>query len=69
MNCRHCGGPLPSDCPPDVTLCRGYADWCARRRGDMLTEAEARVLRLFWVLCELDVATRDGLELLPELPA
>jgi hypothetical protein len=33
----------------------------------MLTEEEARDLTLLAVFCRLDVAIRDGLELLPDL--
>ncbi len=65
--CRHCGDDLPDDAPPSVSSCRSYADWRARQAGDMLTEDEAVDLTLFAGLCELDVATRDGLEMLPEL--
>jgi hypothetical protein len=67
MNCRQCDDPLPADCPPIVTTCKGYANWRAHQRGDMLTEAEAIDLTLLKGLCALDVAIRDGLELLPEL--
>jgi hypothetical protein len=67
--CRHCGDDLPEDSPASVTSCRGYADWRARQMGDMLPAEEADMLGLFAGLCALDVATRDGLEMLPELPA
>jgi hypothetical protein len=33
----------------------------------MLTEDEARSLTVFWGLCALGVAIRDGLESLPEV--
>jgi len=65
--CRQCEDELPEDCPADVTSCRSYCRWKARLVGDMLTEEQARDLELFAGLCELDVACRDGLELLPEL--
>jgi hypothetical protein len=67
MHCRHCGDELPDDGPPDVTSCRGYANWRARQAGDMLPVDEADVLTLWAGLCAMYMATRDGLELLPEL--
>lgn len=65
--CRHCEDELPDDCPLDVTSCRSYSNWKARQLGDILTEDEARDLTLFWGLCAMDVAIRDGVELLPAL--
>jgi hypothetical protein len=67
MNCRHCGHDLPPDCPATVTSCKGYCDWLAQKRGDMLTADEADVLTLFAGLCALSVAIRDGVEIIPEL--
>lgn len=55
--CRHCGDELPKDCPPEVTSCRGYADWEARTRGDMLPAWRARDLMLFRWCCEATVAS------------
>jgi hypothetical protein len=69
MRCRHCGDELPRDCPPGVTSCRGYADWRARQKGDLLPTEEADALLLLAGLCEPDVAVRDGLPELPRLPA
>ncbi len=65
--CRHCGDTLPDDSPPDLTSCRAYADWQAKRRGDMLSEDEAGALTLLAFYCALDVAIRDGLKEVPEL--
>jgi hypothetical protein len=65
--CRHCGDTLPEDCPAHVTSCRGYTDWWAHKRGDMLSEDDMNIATLFGFFCSLDVALRDGLELLPEL--
>ena len=64
--CRHCDDELPDDCPADVTSCRSYANWKARKLGGMLTEEGARDLTLLWGLCAMYVATDKGLELLPE---
>jgi hypothetical protein len=66
--CRHCHDGLPADCPADVTSCRAYSDWRARRQGDLLAAAEADDLTLYAGLCALAVATRDGLADLPDLP-
>jgi hypothetical protein len=66
--CRHCHDGLPADCPADVTSCRAYADWRARRRGDLLDGREASDLTLFAGLCALAVALRDGLAEVPDLP-
>jgi hypothetical protein len=68
MLCRHCGDELNDDCPDGVTSCRGYADWKARRMGDMLTEGDAGTLILLAFYCAWDVALRDGLDLIPQLP-
>jgi hypothetical protein len=65
--CRHCEDELPEDCPAGVTSCASYCNWKAGQRGDMLPENEARALELWKGLCALDVAIRNGLELLPEL--
>jgi hypothetical protein len=65
MQCRHCGDEPPSDCPADVTSCHGYANWQARQLGDMLSADEADMLTVWAGLCAMYVATRDGLELLP----
>jgi hypothetical protein len=65
--CRHCGDTILEDCPAHVTSCRGYADWWAKQRGDMLSEDEAKTLTLLGFFCSLNVALRDGLELIPEL--
>jgi hypothetical protein len=67
MTCRHCGDALPDNAPPSITSCTAYADWRARQVGDILPEGEAAMLAVFKGLCALDVAIRDGLELLPEL--
>jgi hypothetical protein len=65
--CRHCLDDLPADAPPHVTSCRQYADWRARRRGDLLGPAEADDLTQCAGLCALYVSLRDGLGELPEL--
>jgi hypothetical protein len=67
MNCCCCSDPLPSVAPAGVTSCHSYADALARQRGEILPAAEAHVLTLLAWLCELDVAFRDGLEVLPDL--
>jgi hypothetical protein len=67
MLCRYCGDELPDDAPPEVTSCTSYANWRARQAGDMLPADEAAMLTVFKGLCAFDVATRDGLEMLPEL--
>jgi hypothetical protein len=65
--CRHCHDDLPADCPATLTSCRQYADWRARRRGDLLGAAEADDLTLYAGLCALYVSLRDGLRELPDL--
>jgi hypothetical protein len=67
MLCRHCGDLLPADAPPSVTSCTSYANWRARQAGDMLQADEAAMRTVFKGLCALDVARRDGLEMLAEL--
>ena len=64
--CRHCGDEL-DDAPLGVDTCKKWCAWQARQLGDMLTEEEAKRLELFAFLCAIEVATRDGLELVPEL--
>jgi len=66
--CRHCHDDLPADCPPDLTSCRAYADWRARKKGDLLPGAEANDLTLYAGFCEMSVAIRDGLKEMPDLP-
>jgi len=51
-----------------VTSCKGYAHWRARQAGDMLPEDVAKRLELLSLFCAMEVAIRDGLELLLELP-
>ena len=65
--CRLCEDELPDDCPADVTSCQSYCNWWAQQRGDTLTTEEADKMALLALLCEMDVACRDGLETLPEL--
>ena len=52
---------------PRLDTCRKRCAWHARKRGDMLTELEAKSLELSAFLCALDVALRDGLELVSDL--
>jgi hypothetical protein len=66
--CRHCHDDRPADCPADVPSCKGYADWRARRQGDLLGEREAEDLTLYAGLCARSVALRDGLVEVPDLP-
>jgi hypothetical protein len=65
--CRHCGDELPEDSPTHLTSCRAYADWRARLRGDLLTEAEANDLLLLRAYCALQVVYYGRLEKVPEL--
>jgi hypothetical protein len=67
MTCRHCGDELPDDCPPDVSSCKGYADWYAKSKGDMLPSDEADALTVWAGLCAMLVALDDGLPELPDL--
>jgi hypothetical protein len=67
--CRHCGDPLPDDAPAHVTSCRGWYDCRAGLAGDLLDDATAQQLRLYRHFCEWSAALRDGMELIPELPA
>jgi hypothetical protein len=66
--CRHCDDELPSDVPPHVISCKGYADWRARLKGDMLPADEADDLTLYGGLGALAVALGDGLPRLPDVP-
>jgi hypothetical protein len=68
MICRHCGDTLPDDAPATATSCKAYCDWLARLRGDMLSASEGGILTLYPFVCALDVAIRDGLEELPDVP-
>ncbi len=58
--CARCLDPLPDDAPPGLLTCREYADWVARTKGDQLTADRADALQLFWLMCGLDEALREG---------